>query len=62
MLSVTSLAWKPDGSKLAVGGLRGSVDVWDTCIRRTRSVAWPVGCLLLAFALAMGGPHSYVAD
>jgi len=36
LLSATSLAWKPDGSKLVVGGLRGSVDVWDTCIKRTR--------------------------
>jgi intraflagellar transport protein 172 len=36
MLSVTAATWKPDGSRLAVGGLRGNVDLWDTCIRRTK--------------------------
>ncbi|KAI8469208.1 MAG: intraflagellar protein IFT172 [Monoraphidium minutum] len=36
MLSVTAAVWKPDGSKLVAGGLRGNVDFWDTCIRRTR--------------------------
>lgn len=36
MLTVTALAWKPDGSRLAAGGLRGNVDLWDTCLRRVR--------------------------
>jgi len=34
--SVTSLAWKPDGSRLSVGTLCGCVDVFDACIKRTR--------------------------
>ncbi|GBG27682.1 Intraflagellar transport protein 172-like [Hondaea fermentalgiana] len=34
--TVTSLAWKQDGSRLAVGTLCGAVDVFDACIRRTR--------------------------
>ena len=36
MYSVTALAWKPDGSKLAVGGLTGLCDLYDACLRRTR--------------------------
>ncbi|KIZ07625.1 Intraflagellar transport protein [Monoraphidium neglectum] len=36
MFAVTAASWKPDGSKLAVGGLRGNVDIWDACIRRTK--------------------------
>lgn len=34
--TVTSLAWKQDGSRLAVGTLCGAVDLFDACIRRTR--------------------------
>lgn len=36
LYTVTSLSWKPDGSKLAVGTLGGAVDLYDACIRRTR--------------------------
>ncbi|WIA40104.1 hypothetical protein OEZ86_013511 [Tetradesmus obliquus] len=32
--TTTSVSWKPDGSKLAVGGLTGTVDVYDACLRR----------------------------
>ncbi|GFH08380.1 WD_REPEATS_REGION domain-containing protein, partial [Haematococcus lacustris] len=32
--AVTALSWKPDGSKLCVGGMTGSVDVYDACVRR----------------------------
>ncbi len=31
--TVTSLSWRPDGSKLTVGGLTGTVDVYDACVR-----------------------------
>lgn len=34
--AVSALAWKPDGSKLVVGGLTGAVDVYDACVRRHR--------------------------
>ncbi len=34
--TVTSVAWKPDGTKLAVGGLTGAADLYDVCLRRTR--------------------------
>jgi len=36
LFGVTSLSWKPDGSKLAVGGLTGAADLYDCCLRRTR--------------------------
>lgn len=36
MYTVTALAWKPDGSKLAVGSLCGAVDLFDACLRRVR--------------------------
>ena len=32
--NVTTLAWKPDGSKLCVGGMTGTVDIYDACVRR----------------------------
>lgn len=32
--TVSALAWKPDGSRLSVGGLTGCVDVYDACVRR----------------------------
>jgi intraflagellar transport protein 172 len=36
LYSVTSLAWKQDGSRLALGSLCGVVDMYDACIRRYR--------------------------
>jgi len=36
LYTVTSLAWKTDGSKLALGNLTGGVDVFDACLRRSR--------------------------
>uniref|UniRef100_A0A0G4FWR3 Uncharacterized protein n=1 Tax=Chromera velia CCMP2878 TaxID=1169474 RepID=A0A0G4FWR3_9ALVE len=36
LYSVTALAWKEDGSKLAVGSLCGSVDIFDASMRRCR--------------------------
>eukprot|EP00055_Hartaetosiga_balthica_P012104 m.57788 g.57788 ORF g.57788 m.57788 type:complete len:1739 (-) comp7836_c0_seq1:151-5367(-) len=35
LYSVTSMAWKPDGSKIAVGNLCGAVDVFDCCLKKT---------------------------
>ena len=32
--NVTSLAWKPDGSKLCVGSMTGTVDMYDACVKR----------------------------
>jgi hypothetical protein len=32
--TTTSVSWKPDGSKLAVGSLTGAVDVYDACLKR----------------------------
>ena len=34
--SVTSCAWKHDGSKIGVGSLCGSVDVFDICLKKSR--------------------------
>jgi len=34
--SVTSLAWKADGSRLTVGNLCGAIECYDACIRRYR--------------------------
>ena len=36
LYSVTSLAWKRDGSRVAVGALAGVCDVYDACVRRSR--------------------------
>jgi intraflagellar transport protein 172 len=36
MYTVTSLGWKADGSRLAVGTLCGVVDVYDACVKRAR--------------------------
>lgn len=36
LYSVTALCWKPDGSKLVLGSLCGSVDVFEICLRKAR--------------------------
>lgn len=36
LYSVTAVAWKADGSRLAVGNLCGGVDLFDACLRRHR--------------------------
>ena len=36
LYSVTALCWKPDGSKLVLGSLCGSVDVFEVCLRKAR--------------------------
>jgi intraflagellar transport protein 172 len=36
MYSVTSLAWKRDGSRVAIGTLCGVCDTYDACIKRSR--------------------------
>ena len=36
MYTVTTLAWRADGSRVAVGSLCGEVDVYDACVKRTR--------------------------
>ena len=36
LYSVTALAWKRDGSRVAVGALCGVCDTYDACIRRSR--------------------------
>lgn len=33
---MTAIAWKADGSHLAVGNLCGGVDMFDACLRRHR--------------------------
>lgn len=33
LYSITALSWKPDGSKLCVGNMTGSVDVYDACLK-----------------------------
>ena len=34
--SVTSVAWKSDGSKIGIGSLCGSVDVFDVCLKKQK--------------------------
>ena len=34
LYTVTSLVWKPDGSRVALGSLCGGVELFDACIRR----------------------------
>jgi intraflagellar transport protein 172 len=34
LYSVTGLCWKPDGSRLVIGSLCGSVDIFDTCMKK----------------------------
>ncbi|TMW62984.1 hypothetical protein Poli38472_005602 [Pythium oligandrum] len=36
LFSVTALAWKSDGSRLAVGSVCGALDLYDACVRRYR--------------------------
>lgn len=36
LYTTSSLAWKPDGSRVAVGGLTGSLALYDACLRRSR--------------------------
>ncbi|CAD7702008.1 unnamed protein product [Ostreobium quekettii] len=36
MYNITAVAWKPDGSKIAVGSLTGCVDIYDVCVRKNR--------------------------
>jgi intraflagellar transport protein 172 len=36
LYTTTSLAWKPDGSRVAVGGLTGTLALYDACLRRSR--------------------------
>ncbi|GAB9470746.1 hypothetical protein Gpo141_00007983 [Globisporangium polare] len=36
LYSVTALAWKCDGSRLAVGSVCGALDLYDACVRRYR--------------------------
>ncbi|RHY72165.1 hypothetical protein DYB30_002007 [Aphanomyces astaci] len=36
LYSVTSLGWKFDGSRLAVGSVCGALDLYDACVRRYR--------------------------
>lgn len=36
--TTTSLSWKPDGSRLAVGSLTGCVDLYDACIKKYKYV------------------------
>ena len=36
LYTVSALAWRKDGSRLALGALRGNVDVYDACVRRRR--------------------------
>jgi intraflagellar transport protein 172 len=36
LYSVTALAWKYDGSRLAIGSVCGALDLYDACVRRYR--------------------------
>eukprot|EP00042_Codosiga_hollandica_P051782 m.643612 g.643612 ORF g.643612 m.643612 type:complete len:1752 (+) comp58351_c0_seq22:791-6046(+) len=36
LYTITALAWRPDGSRLAVGTLCGAAELFDCCLRRTR--------------------------
>jgi len=33
---VTAVAWKHDGSRIGIGSLCGSVDVFDVCLKKSR--------------------------
>ena len=34
--SITALAWRADGARLAIGSLAGGIEVFDACIKRAR--------------------------
>lgn len=34
--TVSSLSWKPDGSRLVVGNMMGTVELFDCCLRRSK--------------------------
>ncbi|KAI8903741.1 hypothetical protein EDD86DRAFT_195465 [Gorgonomyces haynaldii] len=36
LYTVSSLAWKPDGSRLVVGNMTNAVELYDCCLRRSR--------------------------
>eukprot|EP00397_Hematodinium_sp_SG-2012_P000872 GEMP01000873.1.p1 GENE.GEMP01000873.1~~GEMP01000873.1.p1 ORF type:complete len:1750 (+),score=429.25 GEMP01000873.1:263-5512(+) len=36
MYTITAMCWRPDGSRLVIGSLCGSVDMFDACLRRAR--------------------------
>jgi intraflagellar transport protein 172 len=36
LYAITASAWKPDGSRLVIGTLCGSLEMFDTCIKRRR--------------------------
>lgn len=38
LYTITTLSWKRDGSRLAVGSLCGGVFMYDACIKRFRYV------------------------
>ena len=35
LLTVTAVAWKPDGSKLLTASLTGAIDIYDACLRKS---------------------------
>jgi hypothetical protein len=36
LYTVTAVAWRPDGSRVAVGSLCGGCDLYDACVKRLR--------------------------
>ena len=36
LYTITSLCWRSDGSRLLMGTLCGSIELFDACIKRTR--------------------------
>lgn len=36
LYTVTSIAWKPDGSRLVVGNMTNAVEMYDCCLKKTR--------------------------
>lgn len=56
--SVTALAWKPDGSKLTVGGMTGTVDLYDACVRVGAGHACASCCTLCPLEVRLRPPNS----